>query len=177
MMGNLASTYTKLGRLEEAVSMQREIYSGYVKLHGEQHKDALLAATHYADSLIKLERFEETKSLLRKKVPVARRVLGKNDTITLSMQLIYAEALYSDYDATFAHLREAKGWLEDAARTARRVLGGPHPTTRIIEAHLDKSVAVLRLSTTQEWRRRLTERMPEGKSFEELRLDYLTRTT
>ena len=80
---------------------------------------------------------------------------------------------------TFAHLREAKGWLEDAARTARRVLGGPHPTTRIIEAHLEKSVAVLRLSTAQEWRRNLITAMPayEDKSFEELRLEYLTRTT
>ena len=144
MMGNLASTYTKLGRLEEAVSMQREIYSGYVKLHGEQHKDALLAATHYADSLIKLERFEEAKSLLRKTFPVTRRVFEEGNDTTLRLRWNYAKSLYKADGATLGDLREAVATLEDAGRTARRVLGAAHPLTVDIEEDLEGSRAALR---------------------------------
>ena len=41
----------------------------------------------------------------------------------------YAKALYSDPAATLKDLREAVTTLEDADRTARRVLGGAHPLT------------------------------------------------
>ena len=32
--GNLANTYEALGRHEQALSLKREVYSGYLKLHG-----------------------------------------------------------------------------------------------------------------------------------------------
>ena len=87
-------------------------------------------------SLIKVERFEEVKSLLRRTLPVARRVLGKNDTTTLASESIYAEALYADPAATPDDLREAVTTLEDAERRARRVFGGAHPTTVGLGAEL-----------------------------------------
>ena len=74
VQGNLAITYQALGRFEEALSMRREVYSGRLKLNGEEHEDTLRTANNYADSLVNLERFEEAKSLLRKTMPVARRV-------------------------------------------------------------------------------------------------------
>ena len=34
VQGNLANTYAELGRLEEALSMRRDVYSGTLKLFG-----------------------------------------------------------------------------------------------------------------------------------------------
>ena len=62
-------------------------------------------------------------------MPVARRILGESDRITLTMRKIFAEALYLIPDATLDDLREAVTTLEDAGRIAQRVLGGANPIT------------------------------------------------
>ena len=90
VQSNLANTYQLLGRREEASKMDRDIYSAHLKLDGEEHSSTLKAANNYANSLVNLKRFEEAKSVLRKTMPVARRVLGQNDRTTLGMQSIYA---------------------------------------------------------------------------------------
>ena len=51
---------------------------------------------------------------------------------------------YEDADATLDDLREAVTTLEDAERTARRVLGGAHPLTVDIEHELQIARATLR---------------------------------
>ena len=100
-------------------------------------------STYYASSLKNLSHFGEAKSLLRKVMPVARRVLGDNDGLTLKMRWIYAQSLYRDAGASLDDLREAVSTLEDAERTARRVLGGSHPATVGIEAALREARAAL----------------------------------
>ena len=70
---------------------------------------------------------------MRKTIPVARRVFGDSNEVTLKMRWIYAEALGSARDSTPDDLREATATLEDAARIARRVFGGAHPLTEWIE--------------------------------------------
>ena len=107
--------------------MERDVYFGYLKL-GEQHKDTLGAANNYAVSLVNVERFEEAKSLLRKTMPVARRVLGESHDLTLTLKKVYADSLYEDDSATLNDLREAVKTLAETEQTARRVLGGAHPT-------------------------------------------------
>jgi tetratricopeptide (TPR) repeat protein len=124
---NLASTYHMLGRHDEANRMLRDIYSGCVKLFGEEHRRTLIAASNYATSLIQLKRFEEPKSLLRKVMPVARRVLGESHDLTLRMRWTYAQSFYKDPGATLDDLREAVATLEEVDQIARRVLGGAHP--------------------------------------------------
>ena len=91
-----------------------------------------------------LRHFEEAKSLLQKTMPVARRVLGEGHDLTLTMRGMYATAFYLDKGATLDDLREAVTTLEDVERTARRVLGGAHPTTTAAEAALQNLRAVLR---------------------------------
>ena len=108
--------------------------------------DALLF--NYADSLRQLKRFEEAKTLLRKVIPVARRVLGEGHSTTLTMKAIYADALYMDPGATLHDLREAVTTLEDVERTARRVLGGAHPNVRSMEESLQQARAALRRRET-----------------------------
>ena len=58
-----------------------------------------------------------------------------------------ARALCEDNSATLDDLHEAVTTLEDTARTARRVLGGAHPTTVEIEAALREARASLQAAT------------------------------
>ena len=89
-------------------------------------------------------RCQEAKSLMLKTIPMARRVLGESHGFTLKMRANYALALCKDADATLDDLREAVTTLEDAARIARRVLGGAHPLTTGIEAEIRDARAALR---------------------------------
>ena len=95
-----------------------------------------------------LRRFEEAKSLLRKTMPVARRVLGDSHDLTIQMRARCARALYKDPGATLDDLREAVTTLEDTERIARRVFGGAHPFVVGIEGDLRKARAVLRARET-----------------------------
>jgi len=115
-----------------------------LKYSSEEHEETLRAANNYADTLVNLERIEEAQSVLRKTIPVARRVLGEGHRLTLKMRWIYAQSLYEDNGTTLDDLREAVTTLEDAARIARRVLGGANPTTAGIERALRNARATLR---------------------------------
>ena len=52
MQNNLAITYSMLGRDEEALGLQRDVYSGRLKLNGEQGVETIGAAHNYANSLL-----------------------------------------------------------------------------------------------------------------------------
>ena len=71
-----------------------------------------------------------------KVMPVARRVLGESNVVTLKARAMYATALCFSPGAKLDDLREAVTTLEDTARIARRVLGGAHPITGWIEGAL-----------------------------------------
>ena len=62
----------------------------------------------------------------------------------LRLRWYFAQSLYKDPAATLDDLREAVTTLEDTTRTARRVLGGAHPTTVDIGAALRDARAALR---------------------------------
>ena len=128
--------------------MKRDVYSVRLKFYGEEHEDTLLEAFNYATELLGLWRFEEAKSLLRRAIPVARRVLGEGNELVLGMRANYATALYNDDDATLDDLREAVTTLEDTERIARRVLGGNHPLTVGIEHEVPNARAALRARET-----------------------------
>jgi len=132
VQSNLATTYLRLGR-PEVLQMRRDMYSGHLKLRGEEDEHTLIAALNYASSLGGQRRYKELKSLLLKMVPVAQRVLGKSHDLTFRMRWIYGQALYKDASATLDGLREAVEMLAETEQTARRVLGGAHPTVVKVE--------------------------------------------
>ena len=63
VQGNLATTYLQLGRLEQALRMRQDVYSGLLRINGEEDRDSLLEAHNLASSFISLERVEEARSL------------------------------------------------------------------------------------------------------------------
>ena len=100
---------------------------------------------NFAHGLLTLRRFKEAKKLMRKVMPISRRVLGESHRLTLKMRKMYGEALYENpAGATLDDLREAVTTLEDVERTARRVFGGAHPNTMGIEGSLRDARAALR---------------------------------
>ena len=80
---------------------------------------------------------------------MARRVLGESHELTLKVRYYYAEALYEDPSATLDDLREAVTTLENTERTARRVLGSAHPTTKGLEKGLREARAARRAREAQ----------------------------
>ena len=116
--------------------MKRDVYFGRLKISGEEDEETLREAFNYAGSLIDVERFEEAKSLLRRTVPVARRILGEEDRITLIMRWIYALALSEHNAATLGDLREAVETLESVLPLWKRVLGESNPETPRVQSAL-----------------------------------------
>jgi len=137
-----------LGRLDEALSLRQEVYSGRLKVNGEEHRDTFVAANNYANSLRLQDRFEEATVLLRKWMPKARRVLGEGHRLTLKMRRSCAAALLEDPAATLDDLREAVTTLEETERIARRVLGSANPTTESVETALRNARAALHARET-----------------------------
>ena len=148
VQANLASSYYGLGRGEQALNLRREVYFGYARLFGKEHTDTLMVAENYTLSLLGERRFKETKSLLLKTLPVARRVWGTSHISTLRIRWNYATALCNDAGATLDDLREGVTILEEIEPTMRRVLGGAHPLTVDVEANLREARAALRARET-----------------------------
>ena len=122
--------------------MDRDIYCGCVKLKGDEDERTIRAASNYAASLITLQRLEEAKSLLRKTIPVARRIVGESAMITLTMRKLYA--LWDPDTVTLGDLREAINTLEEMEPIARRVFGDAHPLTESIVWQLGQTRAAFR---------------------------------
>ena len=133
---NLAGTYQALGRDELALSMRRDIYSECLRLYGEESIDTLREANNYSMNLINLRRFKEAKRILRKRIPVARRVLGPEHDLTMSMREDLCRATL-DGDSAANEKREALRTLEDTVGLMRRVLGAQHPETQRAQVTLD----------------------------------------
>ena len=128
--------------------MDRDIYSGYLKLTGKQSRDTLEAALNFADSLVDFERFAEIKSLLQEVIPMARCVFGENNIKTLKMRWLYAFALFKDDSATLTDLREAVTTLETIANSWNRVLGPAHPDTLNVQVAVANAREALRARET-----------------------------
>ena len=81
-------------------------------------------------------------------MPVARRILGESNDLTLRMRPTYAAALANNPGVTLDDLREAVTTLEETERIARRVMGGSHPLTTGTEIALRQARAKLRARET-----------------------------
>ena len=101
-----------------------------MKLYGENHQETIWSAGYLANSLYRTRRFDEGKALLRKVIPVARRVLGKGNIDVVRLRWSYGCFLYRAPDATLDDIREAVATLEETYGTVRRVFGAEHSYTR-----------------------------------------------
>ncbi|CAH0378065.1 unnamed protein product [Pelagomonas calceolata] len=143
--GKLARTYRMLGRGEEALRIVRHAYFKHCRLLGEDDRESLVLAENYASSRLYLDP-DEAKALLRKIIPVARRVFGEDHQLAIRLRWLYAARLCEDpkgSEPTLDDVREAATTLEELERTARRVLGGGHPMAREIKSSMHYARSLL----------------------------------
>ena len=79
VQGNLANSYQRLGRPEEALLMRRDVYCGQLKFDGEESIDTLRAALNYTSTLTAAAAARRRGPPLRRAprgVPWSRRGLG-----------------------------------------------------------------------------------------------------
>ena len=129
MQTNLANCLHELGRIDEALAIEREVYANKKKLLGTTDKNTLISGKNLAHSLVRLGQHAEAKTLLRKLISQSRRAHGSNHEMTLGCRAIFALALYSDARASRGDVSQAAAILEEVTRYNRRVLGKHHPDT------------------------------------------------
>ena len=130
MQGNISNSYSRLGRFEEALRINRDIYTRISALYGKCHESTLLSARNLVSTLVDdLQRFDEAKAFLLDRMPVSIRVLGKAHTTTYILQRMYAQCLYQNDSASRSDLTEAIASLEDLDKRMTRTYGTVHPQT------------------------------------------------
>ena len=90
---------------------------------GIDKESTITAALNLAISLRSLERWTETKALVRKVLPAAHRTLGRDDETTLTLKTELLEAIRRDDSSSLDELRKAISMCEESYRRARPVFG------------------------------------------------------
>ena len=134
---NIARCYAKMGRLDDTIAIEREVYARQKVLLGTSAVNTLTTGLNLVFSLIELEHYVEAKALGRELIPRGRHALGPEHDITLAIKENYALALYSDPAASREDIAKATSALEDTTRIRSRVLGTHHPHTQTPLAALE----------------------------------------
>ena len=138
MQGNLANTYEKYGRLEEALALRREGYARRRALAPE-HPHTLSAALNLATSLVNNSRFAEARAIASEMLPIARRLHGDAHDATLGFRFALPKSIVQNPGATQNDLRVAKEELEDLLGTTRRIFGNSHPRVELVRTLLEET--------------------------------------
>jgi len=96
---NIAGTYSRLGRVEEAVNMERDIYDDSKALLGPLDLQTLSVAANLMHTMSMLHRFDEVKAFFLG-LEAARQTLGPDNYLVLKLTSAYAHGLYYDPTAT-----------------------------------------------------------------------------
>ena len=135
--GNLVLGYYNVGRIDDALRLQREVYAGYqsIDVSSELRRECLDSAVSNLIELLGATReFEEAKSLAREKIPAIIDRHGPDHTLTLEVRTWYARALFLEGE----DLSEAESVLEDVWRRSKRVLGDSYPDTERARKFLEE---------------------------------------
>ena len=85
----------------------------------------------------RLSHFVEAKVLIRKTLPVARRVIGEDHDTSMGLRCLLHHSTVLDPKSTRGDVQEAKKELDKILCQARRVLGATHPRLLAIQKTVD----------------------------------------
>jgi len=143
LQGNLANCLDNLGRRDEALVLEREIYARQMAVQG-LNKDSIISGLNLAASLGKSQLWDEAKALTRDRLlPAALQLLGADHHLTLTLNLNFAGALAQSPERTRDDLLEAETIMQDNVQRRRQVFGPAHPETLHAEAMLSQARALL----------------------------------
>ena len=141
---SIASTYVMIGRLEEALVIQREAYASMMKLQKRHTRESLVLLFNLSNTLLKMRKVAEAAKVLHDEdaVRATESAFGSEDIFTLTLSGAYATAVLESPDATRDDMKEAMEISERCYRTMCRVSGTSHPRTLEAKSELQR----LRLS-------------------------------
>ena len=133
---NVAATLGRLGRYQEALELDREVYELLSTHLGRRNLSTLRVANNLAMSLMDTDQDDEALALMNEVVELGRETFGRNHPLTLSLQANRAN-LYKkmgDLDLALEAYENVALWRE-------RVLAPDHPDTlsaygRLIDVYL-----------------------------------------
>ena len=123
-LSNLAVTYGNLGRHEDALKMQEQVYALRRHVLGEEHPDTLGIMNNLAYTYGNLGRYKEALKMQEQIYELSRRVLGEEHPFTLTA--------LNNLAGTYGELGrrdDALKMQEQVYTLSRRVLGEEHPGT------------------------------------------------
>jgi len=127
----LGVLYQRLGLVEEAETLIREVLEIRTETLGEDHPASLTSLNQLADFLFSQGRIDEVEPLDRKTLEIRRRVLGEDHPETLRSLNGLAATLFSQ-----GRYAEAAPLFEEGLEIRRRTLGDSHPDTLMLANNL-----------------------------------------
>ncbi|CAE6459243.1 unnamed protein product [Rhizoctonia solani] len=123
-MDNLASTYSDLGRYNEAEQMGLQVVNARKRLLGEDHPSTLTSMNKLASTYLNLRRYNEAEQMGIQVLNARKRVLGEDHPDTLSSINSLASTYYR-----LGRYNEAEKTGVLVVSAHKRVLGEDHPDT------------------------------------------------
>ena len=111
--------------------------------HGIDDASTIQAGLNLSVSLTDLKRYEEARSIQRKIIPVALRILGAENDTTLLLLRTNVRSVYSDPKATLADLRQTERSMRDVLQRTRQIYGASHPDTQTCERFMHNVKQIL----------------------------------
>ena len=128
---NYAAALCGLGRYEDALKIQREVYEKRKKALGEENADTLRVQSNLAYTLDQLGRHEEALQVLRTVYELRRKALGVEDPETIMTQIMLAGMLFN-----LEHYKEALKHQKEVYEKRKRLLGAEAPETLTAQENL-----------------------------------------
>ena len=102
---NVAGCLDSLGRFEEALVLEREIYARHVAKFGVLHEGTIVSGLNLSITLNKSKRWGEGLQFVRDLLPEARKLLGADHDATLDLNQNLAAAIVNGSNGTRDDLR------------------------------------------------------------------------
>jgi tetratricopeptide (TPR) repeat protein len=137
-IGNLARSYSDLGRVQDAVQLKEKVYEARKRTLGDEHPDTLISMGNLAKSYSDLGRVQDSVLLEEKVYEASKRTLGDEHPSTLISMGNLARS-YSD----LGRVQDAVQLEEKAYEARKRTLGDEHPDTLLSMVNLASSYSDL----------------------------------
>ena len=120
----LAQLFLYIGRLNEAVELEEQVFNMRTELSGPENPDTLESMSNLASIYLSQGQLEKSKELLLQTLERKKRILGKEHPDTLSSMSKLASIYLPQ-----GRLEESKELLLQTLDTKKRILGKEHPDT------------------------------------------------
>ncbi len=124
LQSTLASSFSSIGRYEEATSLYQQLLEFQTQNQGEEHPDTIRATRQLARAYFDQSKIDIAQPIYDKAIARSRKFLGNENELTLLL-LNDLAMLYQKQ----GRYRESESAFEDCLRVRKRLLGNGHRDT------------------------------------------------